>query len=92
MASLRGVRQKQHRAQAYRGRVQVFLRSPEHGAGGQGEVLVYACSWWSAAEARPWLVHARIAWHRVQHRQQRVRHRLEHLFRLAWPKRIARLQ
>ena len=29
---------------------QVFLRSPEHAASGQGQVLVYAASWWSAAE------------------------------------------
>ena len=29
---------------------QVFLRSPEHTASGQGQVLVYAASWWSAEE------------------------------------------
>ena len=29
---------------------QVFLRSPEHTASGQGQVLVYAASWWCAEE------------------------------------------
>ncbi|KAK9844197.1 hypothetical protein WJX81_007781 [Elliptochloris bilobata] len=34
---------------------QVFLRSPEHAAAGQGAVLVYAASWWSAAEVDSYL-------------------------------------
>ncbi len=78
--SLHGFRQEQHRAQPHRGLAQVFLRSPEHGAGGQGEVLVYACSWWSAAEVRSCLSHTHTvlpAWRKVQHRQQCVRHGLE---------------